>query len=251
MNESSLTMRADHETAPTARVLCRDPRLCRFFAIELAHLGIVAIEGDVLPRQTAPCLFILDGDDPRWRAGHHAPHLAARWDCPVLVFSRKAKESAVPDERVTYLRRPFSLDVLEDTLRRLTAPVTGYPTSTIPRPLSDHAPTAISEIESTTDTEVAPAVTTNKDAPFQITARDGVVTLGQQQIPLTPAEWAIFSYLYERPGETVPREELALQLTGGSNSVAVYIHHLRVKLEKPLRRRLIFAVRGEGYFWDA
>jgi DNA-binding response OmpR family regulator len=80
-----------------------------------------------------------------------------------------------------------------------------------------------------------------------LTAQDGVVTVGDHTVTLTPAEWSILEYLRARAGETVTRDELTALLGGSGNIADVYICRLRNKIEKPLGRRMIRTVRGAGY----
>jgi two-component system response regulator BasR len=67
-------------------------------------------------------------------------------------------------------------------------------------------------------------------------------------IELTPREFAIISRLMLRAGKTVSREILQQDLYSwqdnfGSNTLEVYVHHLRQKLGKDI----IYTVRGLGY----
>ncbi len=71
-----------------------------------------------------------------------------------------------------------------------------------------------------------------------------------EEIFLTPTERRLFSLLLERRGEAVPAEELKACIgsgTGRGNSLLVYIHSLRQKLDFRLGRRLILTERGKGY----
>lgn len=118
-----------------------------------------------------------------------------------------------PSSDPLHLRRPFLISDLETLLRKL---------------LSENS---------------------HPTAPPSLYVGDGTVAIGGIPVPLTDAELRIFSALYERRGEVVPREELATLLGGGGNSVEVYVCHLRRKLEAPLGRRtaLITTLRGVGY----
>ncbi len=211
----------DRRPSPAARVLCTDARLCRFFEIELAHLGIRVSDpkdGD----EALPCLILADTDTHALDAVLQAARAAG---CPLLTFGRA--EADLPPEAGEYVRRPFTLPALESALRRLLAGTT-----------TTEAPLARTH---------APAHRTHADEMLTVDEENATVSAGERRVTLTPAEWAIFRVLYERRGEPVSRAALAACLGGGGNSVDVYICHLRRKIEKPLGRRMIATVRGRGY----
>lgn len=118
-------------------------------------------------------------------------------------------KATAPDGHIPYLRRPFALSEWETVIRGL-----------MDAPSVPHSALRVG---------------------------DGTVSVSGTAVPLTDAEWRVFSVLYDRRGEVVPREELAALLDGGGNSAEVYICHLRRKLESPLGRRLITTLRGVGY----
>lgn len=69
-------------------------------------------------------------------------------------------------------------------------------------------------------------------------------------VSLTDKEYAVFRALYDRMGETVPREELARIARSGeqeTNAADVYICMLRRKLTELLGDDPIKTVRGRGY----
>ncbi|MFT4176557.1 MAG: response regulator transcription factor [Luteolibacter sp.] len=83
------------------------------------------------------------------------------------------------------------------------------------------------------------------------TVSKSVVRAGRE-IPLTPREYAMLHYLIHRRGHTVPRkdiwEHVYQDMEGGnSNSVDVYIAHLRRKLNAGGLPDLIRTRRGYGY----
>ncbi len=205
---------------PIAWVLCADPRMFRFFEIELAHLGLEAV--GVIAPDRPPCLAVVDSD------GYALDALlkeAIPPDCPVVAFGTIPPD--LPEERGVYLRRPFALPRLEGTLRRLAAGITATatiaPLAPTPPPVEAPPPTPMLEIT------------------------DRAITVGGHPLTLTPAEAAILRRLHESRGSLVSREALSALLGGGGNSVEVYICHLRAKIEKPLGRRMIRTVRGQGY----
>lgn len=73
--------------------------------------------------------------------------------------------------------------------------------------------------------------------------------LGERFIPLSVREYALLEALHTAQGEPVPQQVLYARLwqeKGDAGAVAVYIHHLREKLEIDGKRR-IFSLRGRGY----
>jgi hypothetical protein len=217
---------------PNGWVLCRDPRLSRLLETELAYLGVLA---ETLPTLPSPaegiCLLVADGDDFPAEA---CRALAEACGCPLLLFGRGA-ETAPGD--ATCLHRPFSLTAFEKAVRLL-----------LPAHLGNSPVVAVSEPPSETAMiPKSPAPKPSAPALPPLTAHDGVVTVGDHTVTLTPAEWSILEYLRARAGETVTRDELTALLGGSGNIADVYICRLRNKIEKPLGRRMIRTVRGAGY----
>jgi DNA-binding response OmpR family regulator len=73
-----------------------------------------------------------------------------------------------------------------------------------------------------------------------------------QEIPLTPREYALLEYLALRTGQIVSRTDLWEHLyefhsAASSNVVDVYIGYLRKKIEQSGKPDLIHTVRGRGY----
>ncbi|MFC6650533.1 winged helix-turn-helix domain-containing protein [Paenibacillus rhizoplanae] len=77
-------------------------------------------------------------------------------------------------------------------------------------------------------------------------SRDGT------ELKMTPKEFDLLYYLAENLGEVCPRAEILQQVWGyhfhaDTNVVDVYIRHLRLKVDKGRRNKLIHTVRGTGY----
>jgi DNA-binding response OmpR family regulator len=75
---------------------------------------------------------------------------------------------------------------------------------------------------------------------------------GDDEIPLTPREYALLEYLALRAGETVSRTDIwehiyEFKSEADSNVVDVYIGYLRKKIERAGRPPLIHTIRGRGY----
>ena len=82
------------------------------------------------------------------------------------------------------------------------------------------------------------------------------VRRGEQDISLTPREYALLEYLAMRAGEVVSRSDLwehvyEFNSTASSNVVDVYIGYLRKKIEQAGKPSLINTVRGRGYMLGA
>ena len=78
-----------------------------------------------------------------------------------------------------------------------------------------------------------------------------------EKLPLTPKEFQILAYLAERAGEVVSQRELLEELWGADyvgepTSVAVYVRHIREKIERdPSRPAYLQTVWGVGYCLNA
>lgn len=93
-----------------------------------------------------------------------------------------------------------------------------------------------------------------EEEPIRLYPEDMTVVYGDFSAKLTKREFALFSYLHERPGVTVTRSELLHSLwldenARDTNVVDVYIRFLRTKLDEKFGVKLIRAVRGEGYVY--
>ncbi|MBZ5497886.1 MAG: response regulator transcription factor [Acidobacteriia bacterium] len=75
---------------------------------------------------------------------------------------------------------------------------------------------------------------------------------GQEEVSLTPREYALLEYLAMRAGQVVSRTEIwdhvyEFNSEADSNVVDVYIGYLRKKIERPGKPVLIRTLRGRGY----
>ncbi len=225
----------------TALILCGDARFSRFLLTELSYLGVSATPFDAPEILSSPdtdglsvlmdaseySLLVIDGnicsEAARSWLAHNAP-------CPILAFARDGTHRLPPTDAgyaSLFLRRPFPITDFDGAVRAL---LSLDPEGSRPLPLS-------------------PAVRNeNRDrqGALSVTQTDGIATVQGHSVPLTATESAILACLLAHRGELVPRDTLA-PLTGGGNSVDVYVCRLRRKLEKPLGIRLIHTVRGQGY----
>jgi len=75
---------------------------------------------------------------------------------------------------------------------------------------------------------------------------------GQEKIELHPQELNILEYLMRNRGQAVTRTQILQHALGykfdmSTNVVEVHVHHLREKIERPDKPRLLKTVRGVGY----
>ena len=78
------------------------------------------------------------------------------------------------------------------------------------------------------------------------------VTRGEQEVVLTPREFAVLEYLLRHPGQALSRTQIAervwsWEFQGDSNIVDVYIGYLRRKLDDAGEPSAIETLRGFGY----
>jgi len=78
------------------------------------------------------------------------------------------------------------------------------------------------------------------------------VTRSDEEIILTPREYAILEYLLRNKNKIVSRTKLIehvydFHFDSGTNVIDVYINKLRSKIDQPDKKQLIHTVRGVGY----
>ena len=125
-----------------------------------------------------------------------------------------------------YLTKPFPMDVLLARLRAL-----------------GRRPRTFDPVANATQIRVGDLV---------IDELQHVVSRGGEQIPLTPREFTLLTYLARHANRALtPRPVdaacLARRHRGRQNVLDTYIHHLRDKLETPGDAPLILTIRGVGY----
>lgn len=90
--------------------------------------------------------------------------------------------------------------------------------------------------------------------PFQFTYNMRSVVYDNREIQVTLTEGLILRYLAENEGRVIPYHRMIEKVwgedyLGGVDTLKVYIHRLRVKLEEdPSSPRLILTKTGSGYF---
>ncbi len=88
------------------------------------------------------------------------------------------------------------------------------------------------------------------DPSRRLVSREG------KEMIMTPKEFDLLYYLAANLGDVCPRNEILRQVWGyhfqaDTNVVDVYIRHLRLKVDKGYRNKLIHTVRGTGYVMRA
>jgi two-component system OmpR family response regulator len=78
------------------------------------------------------------------------------------------------------------------------------------------------------------------------------VARAEEQITLTPREFALLEYLMRHSGDVVSKRSIIdnvwdMNYSGDENIVEVYVGYLRKKIDQPYDRAAIETVRGAGY----
>lgn len=217
---------------PATRILVveDDARLRSMLEQELATDGHVVVavgtagEGLYRAEEEAYDLLVLDLSLPDGDGLEVAERLRARRDLPILMLTARADV----DSRVRglyagaadYVTKPFSVPEL---LARVHVRLRERVAQGRPRHL---------------DLELDPGGSTARGP------------LGEAILP--EREFALLRLLVEHPGRLFPRDEIERTLYAdserpGSNTVEVFVHHLRRKLERLGAEARIRTVRGKGY----
>ena len=101
--------------------------------------------------------------------------------------------------------------------------------------------------------EDSAALSTAAEKPMpEIDGEARSVTYCGRSAVLSPREFELFRYLFDRANATVPRRELCEnvwhgEVTEKTNAVDVYVSYLRRRIEPLFGKGAIVSVRGEGY----
>jgi two-component system copper resistance phosphate regulon response regulator CusR len=78
------------------------------------------------------------------------------------------------------------------------------------------------------------------------------VARGEQSISLTGKEYALLEYFMRNQGRILTETQIIehvwdMNYDSLANTVNVYIHHLRNKIDRGHERKLLHTIRGMGY----
>ncbi len=232
--------------APRILICDDDHDIVKALEIYLQREGYrtcVAYDGkqalDVLA-QTEVQLIVLDCMMPRMDGITALRFIRERGNLPVILLTAKTEENDIingldmgADDYVTKPFRPAELIArVRSQLRRYTA-LGGVPT-----------------------VESEESATTYTVGDITLDHRTRRVSLGGDEVALTPREYDILYFLMRHPGEVFSPVELYTKVwqdmpLGAEGTVAVHIRHLREKLElDPASPRWIKVVWGQGYKLD-
>jgi DNA-binding response OmpR family regulator len=81
------------------------------------------------------------------------------------------------------------------------------------------------------------------------------VLRGDQEVELTPRQFALLEFLMRRAGEVQPKRVILehvwdFAFDGDANIVEVYVRQLRTRIDLPFGRQSLRTVRGAGYVLD-
>lgn len=225
-------------TADTIQVsaACKD---VRFLGAIRSELGRIGIELDEYNGADVPAILLIDIDD-------HSSLARELGESPTaLVGWTKSKDLDTVNADGRYaavLHRPFLMD---DFLLRIVSLL--YERGIIKQLLSDR----YAQLESGILPAVGDAFMLGGDPlrSISVSASAHSVSVGGENVKLSPKEWSIFKYIYDRKGKVVSREELAglIGADGGANTVDVHVCHLREKIESRTGIKIFHTVRGVGY----
>ncbi len=145
---------------------------------------------------------------------------------PILMLTAKDtvkdKIEALDTGADDYLTKPFSFEELLARIRALLRRSQGYSTNIL------------------------------KVADIELDPVSRSVNRSGEKINLTGKEYALLEYLMRNPGTVLSETKIIehvwdMNFDSLSNTVNVYIHHLRNKIDKGFSHQLIHTVRGMGY----
>ncbi len=202
----------------------------RRYQIVTATTGVEAINVAISEH---PDLYMLDLGMPEMD-GIDVIHALRGWTAaPILVVSGRTgagdKVDALDAGADDYVTKPFSIDELLARIRALTRRVAPH----------EEAPPSVQVGDVTIDLA---ARTVTRSTPG-----------GQQDIRLTPTEWAVLDLLVRNAGKLVTRRTLLADIWGSEHItdtgyLRLYISQLRKKIEPdPARPKHLITEPGMGY----
>jgi two-component system response regulator ResD len=200
-------------------------------------------------RRRRPALILLDLVLPELDGLEVCRTLRREMATPILILTVKDAEAdraeALRAGADDYMTKPFSMD---DLRARIAALLEGVGSRPVRRPANDPGAGAAEQASGNRRRSGPMAV------EFQMNRAARSVRLHGEEVPLSPREFELLSFLLAHPGQVQTRERIAERVWGGnvaSNTITVHIRWLREKFETyeppPFR---ITAVFGVGYRLD-
>jgi len=197
------------------------------YAVDVAVNGV---EGHWLATENTYDVLILDSMLPRMSGEDLCAALRESGDwTPILMLTAKSgadeEAQALDAGADDFLSKPFSYQVL---VARLGALVRRGGTE-------------------------RPAVLGAGDLRLDPAAHR--VSRGEEEIPVTPRQFAMLEFFLRRKGEVLPKRVILdhvwdFAFDGDANIVEVYVRQLRQRIDEPFGRRSLQTVRMVGYRLD-
>ena len=140
-----------------------------------------------------------------------------------------------------------ALDAVEDRVKGLRAGADDY----LPKPfafdeLLARIEALLRRIDQAERTDIL------QDGPLQVNPAARTCTYDGEEVPLTPTEFDLLTYLMARRGQALSRDTIHRDVWGhdfdrGTNLIDVYVNYVRRKLDEVECSSPIETVRGTGY----
>lgn len=246
MPDSTVTPRLSESANPgsphppwVAIVVGGDPQIRRLLRNTLAHHGYrlyeatTGTEGLQETETHRPDIVILDFGLPDMDGLEVIRRLRAWTETPIVVLSARGREgdtvAALDAGADDYISKPFGV---EELLVRMRAVLRRAARLGQPSQASD-AGFAVGEL--------------------RVDLRHRRVTVGGQEVHLTPIEYRLLTVLVKHPGEVLMQRQLMTEAWGPSHTkrvdnLRVHVAKIRRKLEAdPTRPKYLLTEQGVGY----
>lgn len=209
-----------------------NPEIGPFLALELesegyrVELAVDGMSGLVKFRQLQPDLLILDWEMPKMSGLEVCRRVRQSSHVPIIMLTAKnnlqERIEGLDAGANDYLGKPFEL---EELLARVRAQLRG---------------------------SKKPELNLLVLADLEMNLHTHEVRRAEQLLDLSPKEFDLLKYLLQHPRQVLSKSQIfetvwGWDAEGGENSVEVYVHSLRAKLEQNGGSRLIQTKRGAGY----
>ena len=207
------------------------------FVVDVAHNGV---DGLHLASELDYDLIVLDGMLPGIDGLAVLAALRQTKQTPVLMLTARGQVEdrvrGLQEGADDYLVKPFAFSELVARLHVLLRRSNGASGTSAPQAAAEATTLRLEDLE--------------LDLIRRRATRAG------QRLELTAKEFSLLSLLLRRQGEVLSRTELASQVwdmnfDSETNVVEVAVRRLRVKLDLPFGRTLLYTVRGMGYVLES